>query len=48
MKDFIIDKYQIDLAKEIGASCVLLISSLLEKNTQEIYIIMQKILVLMF
>ena len=32
MKDFIIDKYQIDLAKEIGASCILLISSLLEKE----------------
>ena len=38
MKDFIVDKYQIDIAKEIGASAVLLIVSLLERDyLKELY-----------
>ena len=38
MKDFIVDKYQIDIAKEIGATCILLIVSLLEKEyLKELY-----------
>ena len=45
MKDFIVDTYQIDLAKEIGASSILLIASLLEKSLQEIFIFMLRILV---
>ncbi len=37
-KDFIIDKYQIYQAKVIGADCVLLICSILDRKTLEEYI----------